>query len=60
VPLAGDVKVAQNAWLVAVHVHPAEVDWRAPDARPVQQILAAPGRRPATFASTTRQLRTAA
>jgi hypothetical protein len=41
-------------------VHPADVDWRAPDARAVQQILAAPGRRPATFASTTRQLRTAA
>ena len=26
VPLAGDVNVTQDAWLVAVHVHPADVE----------------------------------
>jgi hypothetical protein len=41
-------------------VHPAEVGWRMPDSRALQQILALPGRRPATFASTGRRLRTAA
>src|SRR5262245_2760129 len=40
-------------------VHPAQVGWRAPDARVLQQVLVEPTRS-ATFGSTTRHLRTAA
>jgi hypothetical protein len=45
-------------------VHPATVDWRVPDARSLQRVLVSqvcqPGPRLATFASTSRRLRTAA